>query len=142
MIVFSAGMQKSGTAWYFNLTNDLLSKAGYQDTRSLRDRFGLNDFLLHHNCNIGELCGSKLKHLEALHNAGFTFAVKTHSGLTEKLKELIKKGVAKITYIYRIQETWHSQPLIMEKSFAIKAEMTHLPNCIVSKTLYYLQKIY
>ena len=31
MIVLSAGMPKSGTAWYFNVTNDLLIAAGYAD---------------------------------------------------------------------------------------------------------------
>jgi hypothetical protein len=101
MIVISAGMQKAGTGWYFNLTNDLLVSAGHQDARFIRDKYELSDMLLHHNCNIAELSPSNLRRLEVLCHAGFTFAVKTHSGPTNALLELVRKGIFKITYIYR-----------------------------------------
>lgn len=101
MIVISAGMQKAGTGWYFNLTNDLLVRAGHEDVRFIRDKFELNDMLLYYNCNIEVLSPFNLRRLEVLHHAGFTFTVKTHSGPTAALKELVRKGIIKITYIYR-----------------------------------------
>jgi hypothetical protein len=101
MIVISAGMQKAGTGWYFNLTNDFLVISGHSDIRSIRDKFELNDMLIHHNCNIGELSTFNLKRLEALHGAGLTFTVKTHSEPTVALKEMVQKGVCRVTYIYR-----------------------------------------
>ncbi len=137
MIVISAGMQKAGTGWYFNLTNDLLIRAGHQDVRFIRDKFELNDMLLYHNCNIEVLSPFNLRRLEVLHHAGFTFAVKTHSGPTAALKELVRKGIFKITYIYRdprdvaISAFEHGNDLRSKRRTDTFAKLNNLENAIM-----------
>lgn len=101
MIVISAGMVKAGTGWYFNMTNDLLVAAGYQDVRDVRDRFKLHDFMLHINCNIGALTTRKLLRLMVPHLRGNTFVVKTHEGPNRSLRYFMAAGAVKATYIYR-----------------------------------------
>jgi hypothetical protein len=101
MIVLSAGMQKSGSGWYFNLTNDLLVAAGHQDVRVLRGRFRLQRLMKHHNCNIGRPILPRLAVLTSLHLMGNTYVVKTHSRPTPSLQALISLGVARVAYIYR-----------------------------------------
>jgi hypothetical protein len=101
MIVISAGMQKAGSGLYFNLTNDLLIAAGMQDVREIKEKHGLEDLLKHYNCNISELVKNNLAPLLSIHESGNSFVVKTHNGPTKFLKKLIKKGVVKVTCIYR-----------------------------------------
>ncbi len=101
MIVISAGMPKSGSAWYFNLINDVLVVAGCSDVRDIRERFGLDSILLHHNCNIGELNHKTMLPLLAPHNLGHTFVVKTHEAPTPFVQHLINEGTVKATYIFR-----------------------------------------
>lgn len=94
-------MQKSGSGWYFNLTNDLLVAAGYQDVRITRQRFHLQSILKHHNCNIGQLTPLKLACVAVPHFYGNTFVVKTHSRPSMSLRFLMSLGIVKATYIYR-----------------------------------------
>lgn len=101
MIVLSVGMQKSGSAWYFNLINEVLIAAGYHDARTIRDRFGLQSILQYGNCNIEELTPEKLSRVVALHNSGYTFAVKTHCGPTPIVASLLAEDIIKATYVYR-----------------------------------------
>jgi hypothetical protein len=101
MIVVSAGMQKAGTGWYFNLTNDLLVAAGHQDVRVLRERFHLQRLMKHGNCNIGRPILPRLAVLLSFHLLGNTYVVKTHSRPTPSLRALVAAGVARITYVYR-----------------------------------------
>lgn len=100
MIVVSASLKKSGSGWYFNMTNDLLVQAGHQDVRALRRSYGLESVLLEHNCRVNP----SLIHLTRLlpaHARGNTFVVKTHAGPTPSLRLLMAMGIAKATYIYR-----------------------------------------
>lgn len=137
MIVISAGMQKAGTGWYYNLTNDLLLRSGHQDARFIRDKFELNDMLLYHNCNIEVLSPFNLRRLEVLHHAGFTFAVKTHSAPTDALKELVRKDIFKITYIYRdprdvaISAFEHGKDLRSKGRLDTFAKLNNLENAIM-----------
>ncbi len=101
MIVLSVGMQKAGSAWYFNLTNDLLIYFGYQDARRVRERWYLRPVLFGSNCNAGRLTAPKLALLSIPHLQGQTFVVKTHKGLTWGARRLISLGVIKPTFIYR-----------------------------------------
>jgi len=101
MIILSAGMQKSGSAWYFNLINDMLIAAGNPDVRTVREQFGLHPVLQFHNCNIGNLSPENLRSLLAPHYAGCTFVVKTHSGPTPEVASLMARNILKATYIYR-----------------------------------------
>ena len=101
MIVVSAGMQKSGTSWYFNLTNDLLIAGGYQDIHVIRQKFRLHSILRYPNCNIGQLNLSKLGLLTIPHFCGNKFVVKTHKAPSKSLHYLMSLKIIKATYIYR-----------------------------------------
>jgi hypothetical protein len=81
-------LPKSGSALFFNLTNDLLIASGGQNVRSLRDEFNLHDFIKYDNCNIEDLTTANLQRLYALHEQGYCFAVKTHSGPSDLAKKM------------------------------------------------------
>jgi len=100
MIVLSAGMQKAGTGWFFNMTNDLVAACGGQDVRHVRSVFGLDDILKYHNCNLEKPDPDNLDKLELTHAAGYTFVVKSHGG-PEPYLSLISKRILRATYIYR-----------------------------------------
>ncbi len=101
MILMSVGMQKSGSGWYYNLTNDLLIAVGYQDVRDIRRKFRLSFILRQYNCNIGKPNFLKLGLVSIPHFFGNTFVVKTHSNPTTVLRYLMSRGIIKATYIYR-----------------------------------------
>jgi hypothetical protein len=101
VIVFSAGMQKAGSGWYFNLTNDLLVAAGRHDARAVRERFGLDRVLRHYNCNIDPPTFSRLARVSVPHFRGHTFAVKSHSRPTRALRAFFAAGIMRPTYIFR-----------------------------------------
>ena len=101
MIVLSAGMQKAGTGWYFNLTNDLLVAAGYQDVRDIRDKYDLHSILKYGNCNLEQLTRRNLDLVAIPHFAGNTFVVKTHCAPSTSLRGLVSAGMIRATYIYR-----------------------------------------
>lgn len=101
MIVVSAGMQKSGTGWYYNITNDLLMAAGHQSAQDVRDQFHLEPILKYGNCLIGDLTFPKLSRVAIPHFMGKTFVIKTHSQPTRTLRYFMNLGIAKATYIYR-----------------------------------------
>jgi hypothetical protein len=101
MLVVSAGMQKSGTGWYFNLTNDLLVAAGFQDARTVRRRFGLQGVLKHYNCYLDRMEWSNVLPLMIPYACGNTFVIKTHDKPTPVLRRLISLKIAKATYLYR-----------------------------------------
>ena len=100
MIVVSASLKKSGSGWYFNMTNDLLVQAGNQDVREVRRAYGLEGVLLEDNCRINPNIVN-LARLMRPHRQGNTFVVKTHAGPTPSLRLLMNRGMIKATYIYR-----------------------------------------
>jgi len=102
MIILSAGMEKSGTGWYFNMTNDLLVSAGYQDARVVRRKFFLHPILRDYNCNMGRPTLVKWTCLFIPHFFGNTFVVKTHdSPSSGVLRYLMFRKILKATYCYR-----------------------------------------
>jgi hypothetical protein len=102
MIVLSAGMQKSGTGWYFNMTNDLLVAAGYRDVRVVRQKFFLHPILQGYNCNMGRPTHFKWACLLVPHMFGNTFVVKTHGPPSPGgLGYLLSRKILKATYCYR-----------------------------------------
>jgi hypothetical protein len=101
MIVISSGIQKSGSALYFNLTNDLLIATGGQDVRKIRAKFGLEKLMKYHNCNIGSLARENIEQLLQIHRSDHLFAVKTHDGPTKFVKLLMSRSIFKVTHIYR-----------------------------------------
>jgi hypothetical protein len=101
MIVLSSGMQKAGSAWLFNLTNDMLVASGYRDCRELRDRYRLRRWMTAANCNIGDPALLKLILVGLPHFFGNTYALKTHEGPTSMVRWMIKSERMRATYIYR-----------------------------------------
>lgn len=101
MIVLSAGMPKSGTAWYFNLTNDLLVAAGYSDIRQIRERYRLQSVIRNQNGLIGRPNRYQLARLLVPHLLGERFVVKTHHYPTRGMRLLMSLQIMRPTYIYR-----------------------------------------
>ena len=101
MIVLSAGMPKSGTGWYFFLTNDLLVAAGFEDVNVVRDRFHLHSIMQFQNCYIGTPTVPKLALLSIPHLMGHRFPVKTHTNPLPSLQYLMRTSFLRATYIYR-----------------------------------------
>jgi hypothetical protein len=101
LIVIIAGMEKSGSAFYFNLVNDLLIAAGKDDVREIKKKYHLESMLELKNCNIRELTGKKLITLFKLHLLRKSFVVKTHFPPTRLLKFFITLKAMKAIYIYR-----------------------------------------
>lgn len=101
MIILSAGMQKSGSAWFFNMTNDLLVAAGHQDACEIRERFHLQSVLMVRNCNIGELTRERLSPVLVPHLQGNTFVIKTHCEPTPFAMDLQSRGILKPAFIFR-----------------------------------------
>ena len=101
MIIISAGMQKSGSAYIYNLINDILISCGKADARKVKEKNRLNELMKWHNNNVGHLGKKLLIKLICLSLKEGTFAVKTHSYPTGFQKLLLKIGLIKIIYLYR-----------------------------------------
>jgi hypothetical protein len=94
-------MQKAGSAWLFNMTNDLMRAAGGQDIRRLRSRYLLGPIMTRVNCNMGSLRALKLAWVSLPHLLGNSYVVKTHEGPTPAALWIIGRGLMRATYIYR-----------------------------------------
>ncbi len=101
MIVISAGMQKAGSAYIFNMLNDLCSLSGGQDVRQVKEKYHLYGLLRHYNCNVGTLAGHKLLRLLWYSRHEGSFVIKTHKGPTRMLRLLLRMGMVKVVYIFR-----------------------------------------
>ncbi|MDF1516265.1 MAG: hypothetical protein P1S60_20815, partial [Anaerolineae bacterium] len=86
MIIVSAAMVKSGSGWYYNMTNDLMVVGGHQDARYVRDKYHLNSIMRYSNCNIEYPILPIMMMLLIPHMQGHTFAVKTHQAPTWTVK--------------------------------------------------------
>jgi hypothetical protein len=94
-------MQKSGSAYIFNILNDLLVLSGNCDIRTLREKYHLTDVLLHHNCNAGKMTYAKVARLLAVSAREKSFVVKTHEAPTGIISLLLRLGSIKAVYIFR-----------------------------------------
>jgi len=101
MIILSTGMPRAGSGWYYNLTNDLMMAAGYQDGRKIRQRYHLERVLTQVNCNIGALTAKRLIPVLVPSLLGNTFVVKAHAGPTAFAQRLIRGRHLRPAYIYR-----------------------------------------
>jgi len=101
MIILSAGMPRAGSGWYYNLTNDLVVAAGYQDGRKIRQQFHLGGILTEVNCNIGALTPRRLSLVWLPSLMGKTFVIKAHAGPTPMALRFIRLGWMRVAYIYR-----------------------------------------
>ena len=101
MLFLSAGMEKAGTAWWYNLHNDLLMAAGHPDARLVRESHGLESILHDGNCRLDRLDDRSMRRLVAVAENGGTFVAKTHRGPTRVVRELQASGHLKTSYICR-----------------------------------------
>lgn len=100
MIIFSVGIQKSGTAWYYNLTNDLLIAAGFHDAREIRRKYHLQSILRGRNCALN-IKASLLPLILIPHFFGSTYAIKLHGRPRKYTRLLLATHLARATLIYR-----------------------------------------
>ena len=101
MIILSIGLPKSGSAWYYYMTNDLVMAAGYDDANRIREDHNLHGILKFPTCNIQELTEQKLALLTQPSLQQKTFAIKTHFPPDNAWQEALKRGLVKATLVYR-----------------------------------------
>ncbi len=101
MIVVSASMPKSGSAWLYNMTQDLLLVAGNRRAQQLREERGLGPWLRGPNCSVVNLRDSTLRKLAEAVGDTQTIAVKTHRAPTAALRRRLAAGEVRATYVYR-----------------------------------------
>ena len=101
MFFISAGLQKSGTAWYFRMTNDILVRIGYPAAQDICRRYRLTPTPLGTNCNIGVLSPRQLAKCLRPSLLGKSFLVKTHEGPTRAFRLLRQLRQVQATYVYR-----------------------------------------
>ncbi len=101
MLIISAGMCKAGSAWYFNMQNDLLARCGQCDIRQIKDSHGLEDLLQWGNCNIGDVTEDKISRLAACIPSETLAVVKTHCPPMPAIRDGLANGTLKATYIFR-----------------------------------------
>ena len=101
MLILSAGMPKSGSAYLYNLINAILVETGNKDARQIKDERNLEAIMKWHNNNIGELSLKKLIRLWLISVHDGPFTVKTHQGPKSSTKALSKLGLIRIVYCYR-----------------------------------------
>lgn len=103
MIVVSAGMVKSGSLWFWNMTNDLLSAGGLKKDGLPPVHSPVEDFikLKYGKVVIGALSFSQLTKATISHFKGYSYPVKTHSAPTLPLILFRPWGHIKVTYVYR-----------------------------------------
>jgi hypothetical protein len=101
MIVLSAGMQKAGSAWFFNMTNDMLVSCGSADCRTIRERYRLGRLMTAANCNIDSPTFLRMAWIGLPALFGETYVVKTHEAPTSSVRRMLRRGSLKATYIYR-----------------------------------------
>jgi len=101
MLILSVGLPKSGSAWFFHLTNDLAKAAGHCDANEVKNQFSLERFLKFTTCNVQELTPEKLRLLTSPPIGNHSFTVKTHFPPNPVLLDYLARGLVKATYIYR-----------------------------------------
>ncbi|MFT3892302.1 MAG: hypothetical protein QM730_11765 [Anaerolineales bacterium] len=101
MIVLSAGMPRSGSAWHYSIIHDLLATTGGVDAREVRVRYHLQNILTDTYCNIGALTLRRLGKVVMPALMGKTFAIKAHTGPTRASRLFQRLGLLRIAYIYR-----------------------------------------
>lgn len=101
MIVLSVGMQKSGSAYFYSVINELEIKNGQTDARQIKEKYGLESLMKWHNNNIGRPYLYKIIRLWRISIREGTFVVKTHAAPSLTTRMLSKLGIVKIIYCYR-----------------------------------------
>jgi hypothetical protein len=101
MLVINAGMQKSGTGYFYNVLNDLHVAAGNTDARHVKREHDLHHLMQHANNLLPDLSHKTLRTLWRVSVAACPFVVKTHAGPTRAARRFSSLGRVKIVYNYR-----------------------------------------
>jgi hypothetical protein len=101
MLILSVGMPRAGSGWYYNLTHDLVTASGGQESRRVRQRYFLQGILTEVNCNIGALTPRRLALALIPSLLGNTYVIKAHAGPTPFALGLLRRGWMRAAYIYR-----------------------------------------
>lgn len=101
MLVLSVGMQKSGSAYFYNVINELIIESNGADARHVKTVYRLDSTMKWHNNNIGGLHFFRLIRLWIISLREGVFVVKTHSSPSLSARILNKLGLIKIIYCYR-----------------------------------------
>lgn len=101
MLIVSAGMQKSGSAYIYNVINDIIIASGGTDARLVKEKHKLDSLMKSRNNNIGRLYLFKLLRLLRISKREGTFVVKTHNRPLLGAKLLGLAGNLKFVYSYR-----------------------------------------
>ena len=100
VLTLSAGMPKSGTAYTYNLLNQLFIAAGFPDARAIKEKYRLEGVMRWHNNNV-DLRLLSLLRLWLISRREGRFVVKTHEAPMRSLKVLTALGCVRVIYIYR-----------------------------------------
>lgn len=100
-IILSIGMPRSGSAWFYNLTHDLVVAAGGADARKVREKYRLQRFLTEVNCLIPSLSFHRL--LPVMVPSAFEppYVINSHAERKPLADIFIKVGFIKPTFISR-----------------------------------------
>lgn len=100
-IILSIGMPRSGSAWYYNLTHDLVVAAGGADARKVREKYRLQRFLTEINCLIPSVSFYRL--LPVMFPSVFEapYVINSHAERKPLANIFIKLGLLKPTFISR-----------------------------------------
>jgi hypothetical protein len=101
MIILTAAMMKSGSSWLFNMTNDLVVAAGYQDARSIRKRYKLEGYISERYCVAKHLRVTRLGPIAVPSLRGETYTIKTHGRPTLTARLLISTGMIRPVHLRR-----------------------------------------
>jgi hypothetical protein len=100
MLIVSAGMPKSGSAYFYNVLNGLLVAAGFPDARAIKDKYGLTGVMRWHNNNV-DVRLSLLLRLWLISRREGPFVVKTHAAPQPGMRLLTSLRWIRVVYTYR-----------------------------------------
>jgi hypothetical protein len=100
-LILSAGMPKSGSAYVYNLINDLMIAGGHRDAREIKRDYKLQALMNWRNNNIGRLYIWRILRLWSIVRKEGPFVVKTHNRPGPIVLLLNRLGLIKIIYSYR-----------------------------------------
>ena len=101
MLHISAGLQKSGTAWYFRLANAILVRAGCRDVQTMCRQVRLTPAGRATNGNVGALSARHLAQWLRPSLAGKPCLAKTRAAPTASARLLLRLRLVQATYIFR-----------------------------------------
>lgn len=101
MFVLSAGMPKSGSAYFYNVINSLVAETGGRDAREIKSQWRLEKLMKWYNNNVDLLSLTDLTKLWIISLISGKFTVKTHAKPNQVMKTGNSLNIYKVIYCYR-----------------------------------------